>query len=207
MECRICNSATTLFYKGTYDFYQCTSCNSAQRHSNSFLTPDDERKRYELHINDVNDKGYQKFVSPIVEQVLQHHLPGENGLDFGSGTGPVITKLLRDCNYKIQTYDPFFDNNKTVLTEKYNYIVCCEVMEHFHDPLKEFALLKSLLHPNGKLYCMTELFEYDIDFASWYYKNDPTHVFFYTKKVLNYLRDKLGFSDVEVSKRLIVYTV
>ena len=61
------------------------------------------------------------------------------GLDFGAGTGPVISKVLKDNEYKIKQFDPFFHNYPELLKEKYDYIVCCEVMEHFYDPAKEFA--------------------------------------------------------------------
>jgi len=97
------------------------------------------------HNNDVNDSGYHKFVSPIVNAVLNDFLPEHKGLDFGAGTGPVISKLLTDRNYQIKQYDPYFFNLPELLQKKYDYIVCCEVIEHFYDPDKEFQLLKSLL--------------------------------------------------------------
>jgi Methyltransferase domain len=64
-------------------------------------------------------------------------------------------------------------------------------MEHLHDPLKEFGLLKSLLKPQGKLYCMTHLYDESIDFAKWYYKNDKTHVCIYQKETVKFLQEKL----------------
>ena len=63
-------------------------------------------------------------------------------------------------------------------------------MEHLHDPLKEFALLTSLLKPQGKLYCMTHVYEPSIDFAKWYYKNDKTHVSIYQKETVHFLQQK-----------------
>lgn len=206
MECRICEHPTRLFFKGYYDFYQCLSCKSVQRHPSTYPSLQEEKKRYEQHNNDVNDLNYQQFVKPIVNEVLKNHQPNEKGLDFGSGTGPVITKLLKDKDYYIQTYDPIFDNNKAVLQQQYHFIVCCEVMEHFHDPKKEFTLLKSLLLPGGKLYCMTDLYSVNIDFDKWYYKNDPTHVFFYSKKSLEYIKRKWGFSKLKIASRLITFS-
>ena len=71
-------------------------------------TAQDEISRYEIHNNDVEDKGYQKFVLPITKAILHNYKPNHTGLDFGAGTGPVISKVLQDHHYNIKLYDPFF---------------------------------------------------------------------------------------------------
>ncbi|MFW5427416.1 MAG: class I SAM-dependent methyltransferase, partial [Methylophagaceae bacterium] len=156
--------------------------------------------------NDVDDKGYQQFVSPITSSVLRHHIPEQVGLDFGAGTGPVIAKVLADHGFKLDLYDPFFHNNSELLAGQYDYVVCCEVMEHFYKPDEEFALLKRLLKPNGRLYCMTDLYHEDIDFPNWYYQKDNTHVFFYHLRSLEYIKQQFGFSDLSVDGRLVTFT-
>jgi 2-polyprenyl-3-methyl-5-hydroxy-6-metoxy-1,4-benzoquinol methylase len=170
-----------------------------------YFSLEKERKRYQDHNNDIYDSGYQNFVSPIVNGVLLNFNTEDKGLDFGCGTGPVITKLLRDKNYNIATYDPFFDNNLNALKNAYNFIVCCEVMEHFHNPLKEFHLLKSILKPSGKLYCMTHLYNENINFENWYYKNDETHVIFYQQETIQWIASTIGFSNFKIDNRLIVF--
>ena len=164
-----------------------------------------EKLRYEEHINDVENEGYRKFVSPITSAILNDFLPTDKGLDFGAGTGPVISKILNDNNFSIVQYDPFFHNYPNLLNAKYNYIACCEVMEHFYHPKKEFKLLQNLLQPNGKIYCMTDLYDESIDFHKWYYKNDQTHVFIYHKNSINWIQKKIGFSDVTIDGRLITF--
>jgi len=173
----------------------------------NYFSKEKEIERYKEHNNDVTDLGYQKFVNPIVKEVISNFKSSDNGLDFGCGTGPVITKLLRDQNYNITTYDPFFDNNVKALNQQYNYIACCEVIEHFHNPFKEFQLLKSLLKPNGRLMCMTDIFNPTINFEKWYYKDDETHVIFYQKNTFDWIAKHLGFSNVKVEKRLIVFEI
>jgi SAM-dependent methyltransferase len=172
--------------------------------SKQFL-PDEsiEIDRYSTHNNDVNDPRYRQFVSPITNGILKDFNQNHIGLDFGSGTGPVITVVLKEQGYSIVTYDPFFDNRPEVLTKNYDYIACCEVVEHFHHPYLEFAKLKTLLKPNGKLYIMTELYREEIDFQDWYYKNDPTHVFFYQKPTLEWIKYTFNFSSVQINGRLI----
>jgi len=205
MICTLCGSTPKPFseVKGR-KFLSCPSCNGILLNPIFFLSPEEEKKRYELHQNDVNDKGYQNFVSPIVEAIHSNYKSNDIGLDFGSGSGPIVKSLLAKIGYTIATYDPFFDPNHDVLRTKYNYIVCCEVMEHFYNPLREFTLLTSLLKKGGTLYCKTGLYQPNIDFDSWWYKNDPTHVFFYTKETLQWIKDKFGFTSLEIYKDLIV---
>jgi len=113
--------------------------------------------------------------------------------------------MLTDNRYSIVKYDPFFHPNSERLKDKYNYIVCCEVMEHFHDPKKEFELLFQLLLPGGKLFCMTDLWDQTIDFHKWYYKNDQTHVFIYTQETIRWIQKNFNFGDVIIEGRLLTF--
>jgi SAM-dependent methyltransferase len=165
-----------------------------------------EKKRYEEHNNDTEDKGYQNFVSPITKAILKDFEPRHKGLDFGAGTAPVISKILTDHNFQIKQYDPFFHNFPELLKTQYDYIACCEVIEHFHYPYKEFELLKHLLLPYGKIYCMTDLYDESIDFHKWYYKNDQTHVFIYHEKTIQWIQEEFNFSEATINGRLITFS-
>jgi 2-polyprenyl-3-methyl-5-hydroxy-6-metoxy-1,4-benzoquinol methylase len=175
-------------------------------HPKHFLSPREEKARYETHNNCPDDMRYQQFVSPIVESIMKAFEPTAKGLDFGAGTGPVITKMLTDAGYSMELYDPFFHDNPEALELKYDFIVCCEVIEHFHHPFKEFTLLRSLLKPKGILYCKTELISENLVFENWYYKNDPTHVFFYHNETLRWIRKNLLFTGLQVEGRVIEFT-
>ena len=208
MKCLLCSSKTKLFYtEKEKSYFQCTNCECICMDTQNFPSNKKELERYLEHNNDIEDKGYQKFVQPIVSSVLKNFKKEHGGLDFGCGPGPVISKLLQDKNYTITPYDPFFVNDTSALTKKYDYIVCCEVIEHFHNPLQEFNLLKSLLKPNGKLYCMTDLYSEEIDFKKWYYKNDQTHVIFYHKNTFKWIQKNICFSKITVANRLITVEI
>ena len=155
------------------------------RDSEFFLTEKEEKKRYETHNNDINDPGYRDFTAPVVNAITGSFGQDSKGLDFGSGTGPVISAALKEKGFDIDTYDIYFDNVPEKLKVKYDYIVCCETAEHFKNPAAEFPLFERLLKPMGAVFLMTEMFEEGMDFDSWYYKNDPTHVFSIQKKLLN----------------------
>ena len=164
------------------------------------LSKEKEKERYQLHQNDVDDEGYQNFVSPLVDAVLKNFEADDLGLDFGSGTNSVITSLLRKKGYNIETYDPFFDPNTNALEHTYDYIVSCEVIEHFYQPSKEFARLYSLLKPGGILFCKTNLYSSSINFESWWYKNDATHVFFYSDKTVQWINKHFDYQELKVLK-------
>ncbi len=53
---------------------------------------------------------------------------------------------------------------------------------------------------------MTDLYNEAIDFDSWYYKNDPTHVFFYTKETFEWIREKYNFLNVTIAHRFIIFS-
>ena len=204
--CPLCNSIATLFCeKPKHLFYKCNTCDGIFRPKDTFLTAEEEKEHYEKHNNDVFDERYQAFVSPIVNAVLHDFTAEAKGLDFGSGTGPVIAKMLTDKGFQVQNYDLFFANELSLLKEKYDYVSCCEVMEHFHHPYQEFELLKSLLLPKGKLYCKTAVYNHQKPFENWYYKDDFTHVFIYQPKTLEWIQKNLRFSKVSVYDKLIVF--
>ena len=58
---------------------------------------------------------------------------------------------------------------------------------------------------DGKLYCMTDLYDKSINFHKWYYKNDSTHVFIYHKNTIHWIKEKFGFSNVTIEGRLITF--
>jgi len=207
IHCPLCLEKTSQQRELSTQFFSCNECGSTYRDSQFYLSAEKEKQRYLLHENDVENSNYQAFVAPIVNEIFRCFNSKNIGLDFGAGTGPVISKLLTDKGYQMQLWDPFFYPQPSVLVQKYHFIVCCEVMEHFYNPLKEFKLIKSLLKPNGKLFCMTQLLTPEIIFNDWQYKNDPTHVIFYSEKNLKWIKEALGFSKVEIKGRLIIFDV
>lgn len=201
-DCPLCGDPSENFHEG--EFFLCQTCEGIFRTKRSHPTRSEEKARYRTHENDVNDPAYQNFVSPITDAVKSNISQDQRGLDFGAGTGPVISKVLEDAGYDIKQYDPFFHDNLELLEGRYDYIVCCEVIEHFHDPYKEFKKLNELLLPGGYLFCMTNLYRDGVDFGGWGYKNDFTHTFFYQKETFRWIRKEFEFSDMNIENRLIM---
>lgn len=205
-KCLLCSGKIKLFFKEeNKQYYQCQNCSSIMLDPKDYLSKEEEKARYKTHNNDVTDVRYQNFVSPIVNAVKKTYKSHHLGLDFGAGTGPVITKMLEDAGYKLNLYDPYFHNYRENLEISYDYIVCCEVMEHFYNPLKEFEKMSNMLNKDGSLFCMTSTYDESIDFDTWHYRRDDTHVFFYHKDGLEWIRAKFKFKTLTYKDKFIAF--
>lgn len=199
--CPLCRTVSRPFFNNS--FFSCPACGGIFRNPHTLLPPEKERTRYEKHQNNPEDPGYRAFVSPLVEAITAHMPPESRGLDFGAGPGPVVPVMLAERGYRTVCYDPYFHDSPELLKTTYDFIFCCEVVEHFYTPATEFLRLFSLLNPGGSLFCMTHLYSSDIEFSSWYYKDDQTHVFFYRKKTFEYIARRFGFYAVTINGRVI----
>jgi hypothetical protein len=203
IKCPLCFNQTPEFYADIQTYYRCPHCDGIFVDENDLIRKDIEKRVYEQHNIDTKDEGYRKFVSPITESIVDAYRDDADGLDFGAGRSAIISAVLEEKGYVVKNYDPFFHDNKALLENRYEFISACEVVEHFHKPNKEFHLLKNMLTQNGKIYIMTDLYD-GREFGSWYYKNDPTHVFFYTAKTFEFIKEEFGFKGVEIKGRLVI---
>lgn len=206
ISCALCGSKAKPFHQTLgRDYFECTQCKAVLLDPAQYVSQKDEIYRYETHNNDIEDPRYQNFVMPLVDAVKETYEPGSHGLDYGSGTGPVAAKLLRDDGYSVTTYDPYFDKRVSAFQTQYDFIISSEVVEHFYHPAKEFRLLKGLLKPGGHLYCMTLRYADDIDFENWHYAHDETHVIFYREETARWIQQAYNFSNLELKERLMIF--
>jgi hypothetical protein len=207
-SCPLCKGQSSLFFtniKKVKNYFQCSNCHLTFLDQICFLSSEEEKKIYLQHENNVLDEGYQKFVSPLVNFITENFSSKSLGLDFGSGTGQIIFYMLNQLGYQIMQFDPFFNFNEKYLDYQYDYIVTCEVAEHFHHPFAEFQKLRELLLPDSSLIISTSLFSEEIDFKNWYYHRDPTHVMFYQIKTFEWIKNALNFRTLtKLSNRLVV---
>jgi 2-polyprenyl-3-methyl-5-hydroxy-6-metoxy-1,4-benzoquinol methylase len=202
MKCTLCNTALNTM--ADEYFFVCDTCGAYVKDKKYYLSPEEEKARYLNHENDIDDEGYKKFTSPITKAILKNQNAEQLGLDYGCGTGPVISKQLRDEGFQVKLYDPFFHPNEDYLNHKYDYIFSCEVFEHFYRPKQEIEKLVQLLNASGRLYIMTHLYNSEIDFAEWYYRYDPTHVFIYTSETIAFIVDKYNLEVEKMTERLLI---
>ena len=86
-------------------------------------------------------------------------------------------------------YDPIYAPQESVLKNRYDFIACSEVVEHFRMPGREFGNLWQLLEPGGWLGIMTKLVLDQQAFSRWHYKNDPTHISFFSRETFSCLAE------------------
>lgn len=205
--CPLCHSVKTIFFTNAQDrdYYLCTRCKLIFVPKVFLLNKTEEKKRYDLHENSINDKAYVQFLSPIVEAVQKRIDPPSFGLDFGSGPEPVLTELLKRKNYQLNIYDPFYAKNDIVLSKKYEFIILVEVAEHFFNPYQEFNKLIDMLSPKAYLFVMTSSTDNIVDFTKWPYQRDHTHVCFYANESLKYIAQKHKLSFEKISESLAIF--
>lgn len=162
-----------------------------------------EKNRYLEHQNAELTDGYKKFLHNIIDPLASIQSNLDRGLDFGCGPYPMMSKLLSNEGFLVENYDPFF--YPLVLDDKmYDFITLCEVIEHFSHPKLELNKIKKMLRLGGHLYIQTSLLHSGIDFKSWWYKDDITHVSFFSEKTIRYICQSVGFEQIEVSHKNIV---
>lgn len=197
-DCPLCRDQRTFHFETTKRYLQCPECRLIFLKPEYRLTEQAEHERYLTHQNNVQDKGYQDFVAPLVQQIKKKMSPSELGLDFGCGPGPVVTYLLEKEGYSVNCFDPYFKNEPELLENLYDFVFLCEVAEHFYDPRLEFDKLVTCLRKKRVLFVKTELYDKRKSFETWYYKNDPTHVCFYTAETMRWLQQHYAFEQMEL---------
>lgn len=191
-KCWLCSSSAYIIEEiESPRYFRCPSCDLIFIDQKHILPRDKEKDRYLLHNNSPENKGYLSMLSEFVNQtVIPFNIGINTGLDYGCGPTPVLKELISVMGIEMDIYDPFFFNNLDFMKEKYDLIVSTEVFEHFSSPKEEIKLLASILKPNGILAVMTLFHKDSINFDSWWYRKDSTHICFYSYKTCCWIAEK-----------------
>ncbi|MCW8093449.1 class I SAM-dependent methyltransferase [Alteromonas sp. ASW11-130] len=194
--CPLCQTNNTEFYiqDKRRSYWQCQTCDLVFVEKKALPSTCTELNEYKLHENDAEDEGYKNFLSRLAIPLLDALPLQQCGLDFGCGPSPVLAQILEDAGHEVAIYDPFFQPDESVLTRKYDFISCTEAIEHFHNPHRELELWHRLLKSRGWLAIMTKRVLSKERFINWHYKNDQTHVSFFSEKTFNFIAKQWGFT-------------
>ena len=99
----------------------------------------------------------------------------------------------------------FFFPDKNSLKKTYDFIVCSEAAEHFHQPAKEFKKFNSLLNENGWIGIMTNFQTENARFKNWHYRRDPTHVVFYRKETFEVIGKQFRWAAYFPSRNVVIF--
>ncbi len=207
-KCPICNSNNIEIWKDKKrEYFNCKLCNSVTVNPIYFITADEQKVRYKLHKNTLEDKGYKLFLEKFAKTALDFYKAErdfsllQNILDYGSGPEPALLKLLEEYKKKqlvpetvqIKGWDPYFNTEHTIKEQEADLVLCLEVAEHFEKPLEGFQGLSNACK-NGGIVAVQTMITKDTqdEFSKWWYKEDSTHVTFYSIAGLKKCASKVG---------------
>jgi SAM-dependent methyltransferase len=187
------------------NFFQCQQCKLIIKDPAVRCNAEQEKRHYEKHNNDLSDPGYRehllRLVNPMVELIKKDAV----GLDYGCGPIISIGALFQEQGIRCDSYDPIFFATENLLKQSsYDFITCCEVVEHFKAPEQEFENLAGMLRPSGKLIISTHT-PPDF-FEDWWYQRDPTHIVFYSDLTFGWIAHKWGFDLAKLDRNLFLLT-
>lgn len=192
----MCGSAATelLYRNKKREFFQCLECELVFVPEKFHPTTDEEKVRYDFHSHSLLDSGYRNFLNRLFQPLEKVLPPGARGLDFGCGRTPTLSILFEEAGFPCANYDLYYANDPAVLETQYDFVTCSETIEHFRRPREEFEKLLGLLKPVGRLGIMTQLRDEAQPFEKWFYKDDLTHLCFFSKKSFQTLEKQYGLT-------------
>jgi len=205
--CPLCRTSEGMpFYQDRREYFRCPVCYLVFVLPHQFLTRKEENSAYDHHENSTDDPRYRRFLSRLFVPVSQRLAPESRGLDFGSGPGPTLSVMFEEAGHSMEIYDPFYSPDSKPLHQQYGFITASEVVEHLHHPRRELDRLWSCLKPNGSLGIMTKRVIDEESFSGWHYKNDPTHVCFFSIETFRWLADKWRATLTVPEKDVVLFT-
>lgn len=191
-----CNQTGPFYQDARREYLRCPTCQLVFVPPKYLLSAEEERVVYDRHENSPDDDGYRRFLSRLFEPLSARLTPGSSGLDFGSGPGPTLSVMFEEAGHTVALYDPFYAPDAMPLDENhlehYDFITASEVVEHLHSPGRELERLWACLKRGGVLGIMTKRVIDREAFSRWHYKNDSTHVAFFSTETFTWLAERWG---------------
>jgi SAM-dependent methyltransferase len=194
--CRICRNPSYPVFEDTRPFFACNVCGLI--FSDCLLSPEAVEKHYKDQHDNPFDwmKEANGFVELLKNAGISVPLMSSSILDYGSGSGS-LTEALKKIGFKVDCYEPMLHGefNRKSYAESYDVIILNEVVEHLEDINKTLDIIYSVLAPNGVVFFKTLLTDQIINdpenfkesFKRWWYKDDPTHISFFSILTIEYI--------------------
>lgn len=192
--CPFCSSERfELFFRDALhlkrDYLLCADCGLVFVPAKQHLSIENEKIRYDFHRNDIADAGYRGYLNRLAGPMIKRLSPGSEGLDFGSGPGrvPVLAGIFAEAGHAMDTYDPIYAPDTGALSRRYDFVAATEVVEHLRMPAKTLGVMWDLVKPGGWLGILTQFLPEKTRFGGWRYKDDPTHICFFSAPIFERL--------------------
>jgi SAM-dependent methyltransferase len=195
-SCRICSHPAHLLFNDTRPFFGCNVCGLI--FTDCFISEEAVEKHYkDQHSNSFDwmreAKGFVEWIKNMGQPVPLLSL---SILDYGSGSG-LLAEALKNIGFQVDCYEPMLHGkfNPNVYSKSYDVIILNEVMEHLEDINQILDRIYGILALNGVIIIKTLLTDRIINdpenfkesFSRWWYKDDPTHISFFSFMTIEYL--------------------
>jgi len=203
MKCLVCATENAKPYTegSAEDCLKCWHCGLVWVNPRHFPSPEREKRRYLQHKNSLGEPAYLAYLARAAAPVADLQPDGARGLDYGCGPVEGMKHIL-EPRLSVESYDPIFFPREELLKFRYDFVLCIEAAEHFHDPLKEFTRMDSVLVRGGFLGVSSLLLPPPADFARWHYRRDFTHVTFYGEDTVRWIADHFAWEIVSLQSPL-----
>ncbi len=186
-------------------YLECQQCHLVIVPPEFHLSAELEKAEYDKHQNDPCDLGYQGFLGRCVTPLLKRVSSEHQGLDFGCGPGPAISLMCQQAGVQVSNYDLYYANKPELLKRQYDFVTMTEVIEHVYQAHSLLTSLDSLLRPNGILAVMTKRVQDKQAFANWHYKNDMTHIVFYSIATFQWIAERFNWRLEVIDKDVVFF--
>lgn len=205
--CPLCRTDKTLEYHRDKKrrYRDCQVCSLVYVPASYHLTPQAEKAEYDKHQNNASDAGYRRFLGRCLNPLFELLRQDAKGLDFGCGPGPAISVISQEQGWQVENYDLYYEHRPQLLEQSYDFITMTEVIEHLAQPDEVLLLLDKLLIRKGILAIMTKRVASLEAFANWHYKNDPTHIAFYSEASFTWIARKMSWRLQIVDKDVVFF--
>lgn len=189
-----------------WPYFLCQSCDLVFVAPGKRIPWEAEKKRYDEHNNTLEDPRYLEFIGTLVSVTKPYLKNGSIGLDFGCGVAAPVAHLLELEGFQMDRYDPYYFP-KDSWNATYDFILATEVIEHLYKPNQTIDFIRSKTKHDGLIGFKSTWHHKDIDFSKWFYRNDDTHVVFYSHKTLHWIAEKWKLKILELTDREVLYQI
>lgn len=207
MTCLICGSQqlNSIHCSSGEVYHHCQDCDYIFLQPKFRLSSDAEKGRYLEHNNDISDPRYLQYLEKTWKKISAQVKSGLV-MDFGCGPSRGLKQVLKDQDYEVVSYDPiFYPINFEERVNQVDAVFCSEAIEHSYEPLPTFRQMNRVLKNDGWITLRTAFHPGAEAFNDWWYKDDATHVGFFSEKTLEQVAETLGWKIQHIHSPYVVF--
>lgn len=192
-RCPICREPSEPFYEDVRPFRACPSCEFI--FTNFRAREEKAEAHYQGQWGSLGEEWWRGLAENIIESVEPYRKP-RRILDYGAGRGD-LTAQFRKMGYDVTALEPMTDGylKDQRYPNLFDLVVGVEVIEHLPNLWEELEHVRRNTAPRGVIYFKTSIADVLRDpdptgfFREWKYKDDPTHVNFFSRRSIERLAD------------------